>query len=137
MSARRPGHGPDEPRRLSDSLAEVSADLGLPEPDALAFLIEQWGSLVGPDTAPHCRLTSLRDGVLRVTVDTAPRGTQLRYLERELVERRGRAARPRRRARAARTSRRAERAARPLNDARIAPGTPVWRGSSGTMKATV
>jgi predicted nucleic acid-binding Zn ribbon protein len=68
-------------------LAEVSADLGLPEPDALAFLIQEWESLVGPEVARHCRLTSLRDGVLRVTVDTAPRGTQLRYLEGELVER--------------------------------------------------
>jgi predicted nucleic acid-binding Zn ribbon protein len=87
VTARRPGRRPDEPRRLRDSLAEVSADLGLPEPDALAFLIERWESLVGPDVAPHCRLTSLRDGVLRVTVDTAPRGTQLRYLEGELVER--------------------------------------------------
>jgi predicted nucleic acid-binding Zn ribbon protein len=87
VTTRRPGGRPDEPRRLRESLAEVSADLGLPEPDALAFLIDEWASLVGPDVAPHCRLTSLRDGVLRVTVDTAPRGTQLRYLEGELVER--------------------------------------------------
>ena len=87
MTNRRPDHRSDEPRPLRDSLAEVSADLGLPEPDALAFLIQEWESLVGPDVAPHCRLTSLRDGVLRVTVDTAPRGTQLRYLEGELVER--------------------------------------------------
>jgi predicted nucleic acid-binding Zn ribbon protein len=87
MTARRPDHPSEEPRPLRDSLAEVSADLGLPAPDALAFLIQQWESLVGPDVAAHCRLTSLRDGVLRVTVDTAPRGTQLRYLESELVER--------------------------------------------------
>ena len=87
MTNRRPDHRSDEPRALSDSLAEVSADLGLPEPDALALLIQEWESLVGPDVAPHCRLTSLREGVLRVTVDTAPRGTQLRYLEGELVER--------------------------------------------------
>ena len=87
MTTRRPDHRSDEPRPLRDSLAEVSADLGLPEPDALAFLIQEWESLVGPEVAPHCRLTSLRDGVLRVTVDTAPRGTQLRYLEGELVER--------------------------------------------------
>ena len=87
MTTRRPDHRSDEPRPLRDSLAEVSADLGLPEPDALAFLVHEWESLVGPDVAPHCRLTSLRDGVLRVTVDTAPRGTQLRYLEGELVER--------------------------------------------------
>ena len=87
MTTRRPDRRSDEPRPLRDSLAEVSADLGLPEPDALAFLIQEWESLVGPDVAPHCRLTSLRDGVLRVTVDTAPRSTQLRYLEGELVER--------------------------------------------------
>ena len=87
MNTRRPDHRSDEPRPLRDSLAEVSADLGLPEPDALALLIQEWESLVGPDVAPHCRLTSLREGVLRVTVDTAPRGTQLRYLEGELLER--------------------------------------------------
>ncbi|HKA92179.1 MAG TPA: DUF721 domain-containing protein [Acidimicrobiia bacterium] len=72
---------------MRDSLAEVSADLGLPEPDGLALLIDQWQSLVGADVARHCRLTSLRDGVLRVTVDSAPRATQLRYFEVELVER--------------------------------------------------
>ena len=86
MNARRPGRS-DEPRRLRDSLAEVSADLGLPEPDGLALLIDRWQDLVGADIAPHCRLTSLRDGVLRVTVDSAPRATQLRYLEADLVER--------------------------------------------------
>jgi predicted nucleic acid-binding Zn ribbon protein len=88
MSDRGPGRrAEEEPRPLRDSLAEVSADLGLPAPDALAFLVQEWQNLVGPEVAPHCRLTSLRDGVLRVTVDSAPRGTQLRYLEAELVER--------------------------------------------------
>jgi predicted nucleic acid-binding Zn ribbon protein len=86
MSARRRDR-PDDPRPLRDSLAEVSADLGLPEPDDLAILVDQWKNLVGVDVATHCRLTSLRDGVLRVTVDSAPRATQLRYLEREIVER--------------------------------------------------
>lgn len=86
MSTRRPGRS-DEPRPLRDSLAEVTADLGLPEPDALTLLIDRWNDLVGADIAPHCRLTSLRAGVLRVTVDSAPRATQLRYLENELVER--------------------------------------------------
>jgi predicted nucleic acid-binding Zn ribbon protein len=87
VTRRGPERGSDDPRPLRDSLAEVSADLGLPEPDALAYLIRDWEKLVGSEVAPHCRLTSLRDGVLRVTVDTAPRGTQLRYREAELVER--------------------------------------------------
>lgn len=86
MTSRPPGRS-DEPRRLRDSLAEVSADLGLPEPDGLVLLVQKWQELVGVDVAPHCRLTSLRDGVLRVTVDSAPRATQLRYLESELLER--------------------------------------------------
>lgn len=86
MSARGPDRS-DEPRPLRDSLAEVTADLGLPEPDGLALLMDRWQDLVGADIAPHCRLTSLRDGVLRVTVDSAPRATQLRYLETDLVER--------------------------------------------------
>jgi predicted nucleic acid-binding Zn ribbon protein len=77
----------DGPRRLRDSLAELSADLGLPEPDALAALTADWASVVGADLAPHCELHSLRDGVLRVTVDSAPLGTQLRYLEADVVER--------------------------------------------------
>jgi predicted nucleic acid-binding Zn ribbon protein len=87
VSRRGPERSSDDPRPLRDSLTELSADLGLPVPDALTYLIREWENLVGPDTAPHCRLTSLRDGVLRVTVDTAPRGTQLRYREAEVVER--------------------------------------------------
>lgn len=80
----RPQRG-DEPRRLRDALAEVSADLGLPDPDAFATLAATWQDLVGSDLAAHSHLQSLRDGVLRVTVDTAPRATKLRYLETDIV----------------------------------------------------
>ncbi len=77
----------DEPRRLRDALAELTADLGLPEPDAFRALATNWQEVVGADLAPHCRLQSVRDGVLRVRVDSAPRATQLRYLETEVVDR--------------------------------------------------
>jgi predicted nucleic acid-binding Zn ribbon protein len=77
----------DEPRPLRDALAEVSSDLGLPDPDAFGSLVTHWHELVGGEIAAHCRLQSLRDGVLRVTADTAPRATQLRYLESDLVRR--------------------------------------------------
>jgi predicted nucleic acid-binding Zn ribbon protein len=75
----------DEPRALRDALAEVSSDLGLPDPDAFGTLVAHWHDLVGGEIASHCRLQSLRDGVLRVTADTAPRATQLRYLESDLL----------------------------------------------------
>jgi predicted nucleic acid-binding Zn ribbon protein len=77
--------GSDEPRPLRDALTEVTADLGLPDPDAFASLVTHWRELVGEALAEHCRPQSLRDGVLRVTVDSAPRATQLRYLESEVV----------------------------------------------------
>jgi predicted nucleic acid-binding Zn ribbon protein len=83
-----PRRGPadrDDPRRLRDALAEVSSDLGLPDPDAFGSLVAHWHDMVGDEIAAHCRLQSLRDGVLRVTADTAPRATQLRYLESDLV----------------------------------------------------
>jgi predicted nucleic acid-binding Zn ribbon protein len=78
--------GSDEPRPLRDALTEVTADLGLPpDPDAFASLVTHWRELVGEALAEHCRPQSLRDGVLRVTVDSAPRATQLRYLESDVV----------------------------------------------------
>lgn len=77
--------GSDEPRPLRDALTEVTADLGLPDPDAFASLVTHWRELVGEALAEHCRPQSLRDGVLRVTVDSAPRATQLRYLGSDVV----------------------------------------------------
>jgi predicted nucleic acid-binding Zn ribbon protein len=77
----------DEPRRLRDALAEVTAELGLPEPDAFRALATNWQEVVGDDLATHCRLQSLRDGILRVSVDSAPRATQLHYLESDVVDR--------------------------------------------------
>ena len=72
---------------MRDALAEVTADLGLPEPDAFRALVANWQEVVGEELAIHCRLRSVRDGVLRVSVDSAPRATQLRYLESDVVER--------------------------------------------------
>ena len=79
--------GDDEPTRLRDALAEVTADLGLPEPDAFRTVVDSWEQLVGADLAGHCALRSLRDGVLRLGVDSAPRATQLRYLETDVIAR--------------------------------------------------
>lgn len=77
----------DEPRRLRDALAEVTSDLGMPEPDAFRALAGNWQEVVGDELARHCRLQSVRDGILRVSVDSSPRATQLRYLESDVVDR--------------------------------------------------
>jgi predicted nucleic acid-binding Zn ribbon protein len=87
---RRRGDGDndrDDPRPLRDALSEVAADLGLAEPDAFGTLVANWPDLVGDELAAHCQPQSVRDGILRVSVDSAPRATQLRYLESNVVDR--------------------------------------------------
>ena len=91
MTRRRTGAESDdenrEPLPLRDALADVTADLGLAEPDAFGALAAHWQDLVGDELATHCRLQSVRDGILRISVDSAPRATQLRYLESDVLDR--------------------------------------------------
>ena len=75
-----------DPARLRDTLAAVGAELGLPDPGALAALQRGWSHAVGAELAAHARVVAVRDGVLTVAVDDSGWATKLRYLERELVE---------------------------------------------------
>jgi predicted nucleic acid-binding Zn ribbon protein len=61
-----------DPTPLSDALAEVGSELGLPEPGALAALAARWEEVVGPAVAAHARVG-------------APWATQLRYAEGDVV----------------------------------------------------
>jgi predicted nucleic acid-binding Zn ribbon protein len=79
--------GDDEPTPLRDSLAEVGAQLGLPEPGPLETLAERWSEIVGPTIAEHARVLTVRDGVLTVVVEAPAWATQLRYLEDDVVRR--------------------------------------------------
>ena len=85
MTRRRAADG--DPQRLGDALAEVSRELGLPDPEQLGRLLAAWPDLVGRAVAEHARLRALRDGVLTVAVDAPAWATQLRYLESDLVTR--------------------------------------------------
>ena len=76
-----------EPMALSDALAAVGRDLGVPEPDVVARVVALWEELVGPAVAAHARVASVHAGVCTVTVDAPVWATQLRYLEQGLVER--------------------------------------------------
>ena len=77
----------DEPVRLTDALAAVGSELGLPPGNAHGELDARWNEVVGDDVAAHARLVSVRDGVLTVAVDDPIWATQLRYLETAVVER--------------------------------------------------
>jgi predicted nucleic acid-binding Zn ribbon protein len=75
---------PDAPTPLGDALRSVGNELGLPEPDLVASLVDHWPDVVGRAVAEHARPRSLRDGVLTVAVDAPPWATQLRYLEHDI-----------------------------------------------------
>ena len=77
----------DEPRPISDALAKLRADFGLPATDALAVLEARWEEVVGPEVARHSRLGALRSGVATIVVDSSPWATQLRFLEPTIVQR--------------------------------------------------
>jgi predicted nucleic acid-binding Zn ribbon protein len=76
-----------EPHKLGDTLGEVARGLGLPDPNALAAVLAAWPGMVGDAIGAHSRPRSLRNGVLTVAVDSPVWGTQLRYLEADLVQR--------------------------------------------------
>jgi predicted nucleic acid-binding Zn ribbon protein len=76
-----------EPTPLSDALARVRDELGLPDADAVRALSERWREVVGDDVAAHAHLDAVRDGIAAITVDSALWATQLRYLETAIVER--------------------------------------------------
>jgi hypothetical protein len=77
----------DEPVPLSDALAAVGAEFGLPVGNAHGDLEAHWAEVMGDDVAAHAHLVSVRDGVLTVTVDGPIWATQMRYLETAVVER--------------------------------------------------
>jgi predicted nucleic acid-binding Zn ribbon protein len=66
---------------LRESLADVGASLGMPDPDRLTALLDAWPDIVGTTIATHAHVRSLRDGVLLVAVDQPAFATQVRYLE--------------------------------------------------------
>jgi predicted nucleic acid-binding Zn ribbon protein len=77
----------DEPVQLSDALAAVGRQLGIPDGNVHGALDDHWADVVGAEVAAHARLVSVRDGVLTVSVDDPIWATQLRYLETAVVER--------------------------------------------------
>jgi predicted nucleic acid-binding Zn ribbon protein len=77
----------DDPMPLADALAAVGAELGLPPGNPMGELDEHWHDVVGDDVAAHAHLDSVRDGTATITVDGPIWATQLRYLERTIVER--------------------------------------------------
>jgi predicted nucleic acid-binding Zn ribbon protein len=78
----------DDLHPLTESLDDVVRGLrGGSSARAVAGVFAQWGEIVGPQIAAHARPVSLVDGRLIVEVDEPGWATQVRYAERQVVER--------------------------------------------------
>jgi predicted nucleic acid-binding Zn ribbon protein len=59
----------------------------MPSPGALDAITRAWSTIVGDAVAAHAAVRSVRDGVCTISVDEAGWATQVRYAERQIVER--------------------------------------------------
>lgn len=88
MSTWRPAKPSDDsPRGIGEALDRVSRSLGMGRADTLRAVFGRWAEVVGEQIAAHASPSSLRDGVLVVTVDEPVWATQLRWLEADLLRR--------------------------------------------------
>lgn len=66
--------------RLGNLLDPLTTRLGLGGARQTGKLWTRWSEIVGPEIAAHAQPTSLRDGVLRIKVDSPPWATEISYL---------------------------------------------------------
>ena len=76
-----------QPDRLRDLLDPIGRKLGMEDAVDAGRLFARWSRIVGADVAAHVEPTSLRDGVLRVRVDSPAWGTEVGYLADEIAAR--------------------------------------------------
>jgi len=74
-------------KKLADVLAAYLAKSGITRNTGASSLQSIWQKTVGPEVAEHTRATSLRGGVLRVEVDSAPWLHELKnFYQDQLIE---------------------------------------------------
>lgn len=76
-----------DPERIGSAVDRVARRLGAPTAHALSGLFNRWDELVGVSIAAHARPVSLKNGRLRVEVDSSAWATELKYMTAELVAR--------------------------------------------------
>ena len=71
---------PSPPERLKDLLGGVLARFGVADAEATSKVFNKWSEIVGDAIANNAEPTSLRDGVLRVRVESPTWATEVSYL---------------------------------------------------------
>ena len=85
MAFRYPS-GMTEPRPLVEGVDRVLAELGAPPADAVSAVVAGWVDLVGASIAAHAEPRSIEQGRLLVVVDDPAWAEQLRWSERQLLD---------------------------------------------------
>ena len=78
---------PDDPRPLQESVDQFVRSLRGTGARTLAGVFASWDDAVGPQIAAHAQPASIVDSCLIVEVDHPTWATELRYLERDVIER--------------------------------------------------
>ena len=77
----------DDPARIKDVLKELGGRMGIKAPAETAALWSRWKDIVGSAVADHASPSSLRDGVLKVRVDSPGWATEMGYMAGEIRSR--------------------------------------------------
>jgi predicted nucleic acid-binding Zn ribbon protein len=72
---------------IGESLGEVSRKLGMPAPETISSLFDDWLELVGDDLGSHVRPEKIDGEALIVSADSPAWATHLRTISPVLVER--------------------------------------------------
>lgn len=80
------GGGDDGPRQVGETLGRLVRHLGWAERAESVGALARWAEVVGPAIAAHARPVALDAGVLTIAVDDPAWASQLRWLERQLLE---------------------------------------------------
>ena len=80
----RPDPGP---RPLGSSLEHLLGNLDAPSVDVLASIFHDWSSIVGPDLARYTRPSMVDGDRLIVTASDSAWATEVRWLEKHVLER--------------------------------------------------
>lgn len=77
----------DHPKPFGPGLNRLLAHLGAPKPATVTDVFDRWPELVGAEIAEHSRPVSFSSRKLVIAVDDPAWASQLRWAEKQLVER--------------------------------------------------
>ncbi len=83
----KPLYHPVGPKRLEETLDQVTSQLKVPRAQVLGVIFQQWEKMVGSVMASHTSPVRLVEGELVVTVDDPAWATEMRFFGAEIIER--------------------------------------------------